>query len=107
VTGARRRNVEAALLVLAAAIAVGGWWLVALGQSPTGSVPGDGVAKYAAVFLGLYLVAHLAVRRLAPEADPLFLPLAALLNAIGFVLIASLSARALAARSRRRMGLHR
>jgi peptidoglycan glycosyltransferase len=91
VTGARRRNVEAALLVLAAAIAVGGWWLTALGQSPTGSVPGDGVAKYAAVFLGLYLVAHLAVRRLAPEADALFLPLAALLNAIGFVLIASLA----------------
>jgi cell division protein FtsW (lipid II flippase) len=91
VTGARRRNVEAALLVLAAAIAVGGWWLTALGQSPTGSVPAEAAVKYAAVFLGLYLVAHLAVRRLAPEADPLFLPLAALLNAIGFVLIASLA----------------
>jgi cell division protein FtsW (lipid II flippase) len=89
-TGARRRNVEAALLVLSAAIAVGGWWLTSLGQSNTGKVPANGVVKYAVVFVGLYLVAHLAVRRLAPEADPLFLPLAALLNAIGFVLIASL-----------------
>lgn len=92
-TGARRRNVEAALLVLSAVIAVGGWWLSSLGQSSTGNVPADGVIKYAIVFVGLYLVAHLAVRRLAPEADPLFLPLAALLNAIGFVLIASLEKR--------------
>ena len=92
-TGARRRNVEAALLVLCAAIAVGGWWLSSLGQSSTGKVPNDGVIKYAVVFVGLYLVAHLAVRRLAPEADPLLLPLAALLNAIGFVVIASLQKR--------------
>lgn len=92
-TGARRRNVEAALLVLSAVIAVGGWWLSSLGQSSTGNVPAEGVIKYAIVFVGLYLVAHLAVRRLAPEADPLFLPLAALLNAIGFVLIASLEKR--------------
>jgi peptidoglycan glycosyltransferase len=93
VTGRRRRNVEAALLVLSAAIAVGGWWLASLGQSSSGKVPAAGVVKYAVVFVGVYLFAHVAIRRLAPEADPLIFPLAALLNAIGFVLIASLGKR--------------
>ena len=40
--------------------------------------------------LGLYLVAHLAVRRFAPRADPTLLPIAALLNGIGFVTISRL-----------------
>ena len=40
---------------------------------------------------GLYLVAHLAVRRFAPDADATLLPLAAMLNGIGFVIIARLA----------------
>ena len=40
--------------------------------------------------LGLYLVAHLAVRRFAPRADPTLLPIAALLNGIGFITISRL-----------------
>src|SRR5204863_248331 len=39
------------------------------------------------VLIGLYGVAHFAVRRLAPRADGTLLPLAALLNGIGFVVI--------------------
>ena len=35
----------------------------------------------------LVLLAHLAVRRFAPWADPLMLPLAALLNGLGIVMI--------------------
>ena len=40
---------------------------------------------------GLYLVAHLAVRRFAPAADGTLLPIAAMLNGIGFVVIARLA----------------
>ena len=40
--------------------------------------------------LGLYVVAHLAVRRFAPRADPTLLPIAFLLNGIGFVTISRL-----------------
>jgi peptidoglycan glycosyltransferase len=39
---------------------------------------------------GLYLAAHLAVRRLAPAADATLLPLAGILNGIGFVSISRL-----------------
>jgi len=41
----------------------------------------------AALFLGLYLVAHVAVRRLAPYADSALLPLTAVLTAFGLVSI--------------------
>ena len=40
--------------------------------------------------LALVLIAHLAIRRLAPAADPTLLPLAALLHGIGFVMITRL-----------------
>jgi len=40
------------------------------------------------VILGLLIGAHIAIRKLAPAADPLLLPLAALLNGIGYVFIA-------------------
>jgi cell division protein FtsW (lipid II flippase) len=82
-----RRNTEASLLVLASVVAVGGYWLTSLARAP--GVP-HRLALYAGVFVGSYLAAHLAVRRFAPGADPLLLPIAALLNAIGLVLIARL-----------------
>jgi len=43
-------------------------------------------ASYAAVFLGLYLAAHIVVRRTAPYADGALLPLTAVLTAFGLVL---------------------
>ena len=38
---------------------------------------------YAGIFFALYLAAHLVARFAVPEADPVLLPLAALLSAIG------------------------
>ena len=59
-------------------------------RSRTGrSCPPDLWAFLASV-LGLYLVAHVAVRRFAPGADATLLPLAAALNGIGFVTISRL-----------------
>ncbi|MGH2705759.1 MAG: FtsW/RodA/SpoVE family cell cycle protein [Actinomycetota bacterium] len=84
---AARRNAEASLLVLSVMIAVGGYWLASLARSSR--VP-PRVAGYALLFVGVYVAAHLAIRRLAPFADPVFLPMAAMLNALGFILIARL-----------------
>ena len=42
---------------------------------------------YAGLFMALYLVAHVVLRFAAPYADPVLLPLAALLSAIGVTLI--------------------
>ena len=42
-----------------------------------------GSLSYAALFLGLYLLAHVVARFTVPQADPYLLPLAGLLTAIG------------------------
>ena len=47
----------------------------------------DATLTYGAVFLGLCVVAHLFIRARLPDADPYVFPLAALLAAIGLVLI--------------------
>ena len=47
----------------------------------------DATLTYGAVFLGLCVVAHLFIRARLPEADPYMFPLAALLAAIGLVMI--------------------
>ena len=83
----RRRLAELGLGVLAVLITVGGYALVALADGP--DLPPDLLAFLGGV-LGLYIVAHLAIRRLAPRADGTLLPLVALLNGIGFVAISRL-----------------
>jgi cell division protein FtsW (lipid II flippase) len=45
------------------------------------------MAEYMLGFVVLLAIAHLAVRKLAPWADPLLLPLAAALNGLGIVMI--------------------
>src|SRR5688500_8827322 len=42
---------------------------------------------YAGIFMALYLAAHIVLRPAAPYADPVLLPLAALLSAVGVTLI--------------------
>ena len=44
----------------------------------------------ASLVVGLLAVAHVAMRRLAPEADGILLPVAGLLNGLGYVFIARL-----------------
>jgi cell division protein FtsW (lipid II flippase) len=47
----------------------------------------DATLTYGAVFLGLCVMAHLFIRARLPDADPYLFPLAALLAAVGIVLI--------------------
>jgi cell division protein FtsW (lipid II flippase) len=79
-----RRNTELALLVFAVVIPVFAYANVGLALNE--QVP-SGLLSYG---LGLGLlagVAHLVVRKFAPYADPLLLPLATLLNGLGLVAI--------------------
>ena len=89
VMGRSRRRAELGLLVLAAAVTGGAYTLASLGT--TASVPAD-IGPFLGIILALFVGAHLAVRRLAPEADGMLLPLAAVLNGIGYVFIARLDA---------------
>jgi cell division protein FtsW (lipid II flippase) len=84
-----RRNTELGLIVLAATITVGAYVLASLGQ--TSELPVN-LLPFLVFVLGLFLAAHLALRRFAPQADPILLPVAALLNGLGYVLIAGLDA---------------
>ena len=83
--GRQRRTTELGLLILAVLIICGTYALASLGRSA--SIPAD-IVPFLGVIVVLLIIAHVANRRLAPTADPLFLPLAALLNGIGYVFIA-------------------
>ncbi|GAO07271.1 FtsW/RodA/SpoVE family cell cycle protein [Streptomyces lydicamycinicus] len=79
-----RRNTELAMLVFAVLIPVFAY--VNVGLAKDGTVPA-GVLGYS---LGLGLlagVAHLVVRKWAPYADPLMLPISTLLNGLGLIFI--------------------
>ncbi len=79
-----RRGIE--LLLLGFAVLITTLSLVLVEASQEQSLTWD-LAKYALAYLALFTVAHLAVRRFAPYADPLLLPIVALLNGLGLVLI--------------------
>ena len=80
----QRRLAELFLLVLAIAISTAGYIAASLGY--TNTMPTDLWLVVGACSV-LFLTAHLAIRKFAPYADPLLLPLAAFLNLIGLVLI--------------------
>jgi cell division protein FtsW (lipid II flippase) len=79
-----RRRTE--LLMLAFAIGVVLFAYANVGFGLNGKLP-SGLVEYGLAFAAIVAVAHLAVRRFAPWADPLMLPLAALLNGLGIVMI--------------------
>lgn len=82
-----RRNTELGLLVMVALVTIGAYTLASLGRSatlPTNLLP------FLGIIVGLMVTGHFAVRHLARGADGLLLPLAALLNGIGYVFVARL-----------------
>ena len=79
-----RRGTELALLVYALLLSLLGY--TAVGLAVDGRVP-SGVLGYGAGLGGLFLLAHLVVRAVAPYADPLIVPCVALLNGLGLVMV--------------------
>lgn len=79
-----RRNAELLLLCFAAVITFAALLVVQANQDQ--GVPWD-LTSYGLAFLTLFGSAHLAIRRFAPYTDPLLLPVVALLNGLGLVMI--------------------
>ena len=83
----RRRTAELGLGIVAILITVAGYLLLSLSKAP--ALPAD-FWGFLAFVVGLFFVAHVAIRRFAPNADPTLLPLVTLLNGIGFTMISRL-----------------
>ncbi|HUW03813.1 MAG TPA: FtsW/RodA/SpoVE family cell cycle protein [Acidimicrobiales bacterium] len=82
--GRLRRTTELGLLVLAVIITTGAYTLASLGRDA--EIPAN-IGPFLALLLGLFVGAHIAIRKLAPNADGVLFPLAVLLNGIGYVFI--------------------
>ncbi|MFP5021147.1 FtsW/RodA/SpoVE family cell cycle protein [Pseudonocardia phyllosphaerae] len=78
------RGIELLMLGLAAVLTTGALVLVEANQEQTLTTD---LLFVGLAYLVLFALAHLAVRKLAPYADPLMLPSVALLNGIGLVMI--------------------
>jgi cell division protein FtsW (lipid II flippase) len=79
-----RRRTELLMLIFAVAVVLFAYAGVGIGLN--GKLP-TGLVTYGLAYAVIVFAAHLAVRRLAPWSDPLMLPLAALLNGLGVVMI--------------------
>ncbi|MHA7648758.1 FtsW/RodA/SpoVE family cell cycle protein [Mycobacterium sp. ML4] len=79
-----RRNAELLLLCFAAVITIAALFIVEANQER--GLHWD-LTTYGLGFLTLFGIAHLAIRRFAPYTDPLLLPVVALLNGLGLVMI--------------------
>ena len=79
-----RRGAELLLLLLALAVGIGAY--AAVGVGVEGHVPAD-ILGYGGWLVGLVLLAHIAVRFVAPYADPVLLPIVAALNGLGLAVI--------------------
>jgi cell division protein FtsW (lipid II flippase) len=79
-----RRTTELVLLVFAVVVVVGAEASVEAARDGHFS---SRLATYAAVPIGVGIVTHLVIRRVARYADPLLLPIVVLLNGLGLVMI--------------------
>jgi cell division protein FtsW (lipid II flippase) len=91
-----RRNTELGLMLMVVIITAGAYVLASLGSDAR--IPAN-IIPFLVIVLALLLGAHVAVRRLAPESDPILLPMAALLNGLGYVVIAGLNEKLAAAQA--------
>ncbi len=82
-----RRRTELGLILVVVLITAGAYALAGLGKNS--EMPAN-IGPFLGVILGLLVAAHIAVRKLAPNADGILLPLAALLNGVGYVFIVRL-----------------
>ena len=87
-----RRTSELQLLVFAVVVAMAAYAALGLGHDEKLS---SDALRYGGSLALLFGAAHVAVRRLAPAADPLLLPLAALLNGLGMVIVRRLDLAAI------------
>lgn len=85
-----RRSTELGLVVMAGLITAAAYTLASLGQN---SVIPPRIIPFLAAILLVLLSAHVGVRWLARGAESTLLPLAVLLNGLGYVMIARLSER--------------
>ncbi|HVT77309.1 MAG TPA: FtsW/RodA/SpoVE family cell cycle protein [Acidimicrobiales bacterium] len=76
------------LLLVAGVIVAAAYALSSLGE--TASLPVN-LLPFLVVIFGLMAVAYLAMRRYAPQAEPTLVPIVALLNGLGYVVIARLN----------------
>jgi cell division protein FtsW (lipid II flippase) len=79
-----RRGTELVMLAFASALVTGAFMLVEANQEQELTFR---IVWYGLAYLALFGIAHFAVRRWAPYADPLILPCVALLNGLGLVMI--------------------
>ena len=80
----QRRGAELFLLVLSLAVGIGGYAAVGVGVEQ--KVPAD-IVGYGGWLAALIVGAHIVVRLVAPYADPVLLPLVAMLNGLGLAVI--------------------
>nr|WP_246365050.1 FtsW/RodA/SpoVE family cell cycle protein [Kibdelosporangium persicum] len=79
-----RRGTELWMLAFAAALVTSALTLVSINQKQELTIQ---ILWYGLAFFAVFTIAHLAVRKWAPYADPLILPCVALLHGFGLVMI--------------------
>lgn len=85
-----RRNTELGLVIMAAVITAAAYTLASMGKNA--QIP-QRIVAFLVALIAILVAAHIANRLLAKGADGILLPVAALLNGIGYVMITRLSER--------------
>ena len=83
-----KRRTELGLLIFGALIVVAAYVLTTVGT--TSKIPAN-LGAFLGVVLGLGLAAHIANRIYAPDATAVLLPIAVLLNGLGYVMLARIA----------------